>query len=139
MVTVVGVGQGIVLGVDRLMKYNIGDFPDNGLKIVGTTKGTDPKSDRYKVEVTPEMLDRIVELLRAKPVMPFIAPDPSITDVVRKNREERDELNAVIGDLAMLVRRLVRSIDHDPSGLTALAMDYLKRKGLQGSPLRDGE
>lgn len=43
-----------------------------------------------------------------------------------------------VDDLAMLVRRLAHSLDK-PSGNTLLAreaMDYLRRHGLQGSPLR---
>lgn len=44
-----------------------------------------------------------------------------------------------VEDLAALVRRLAHALDK-PSGNTLLArqaLDYLKRHGLQGSPLRD--
>lgn len=44
-----------------------------------------------------------------------------------------------VEDLAALVRRLAHALDK-PSGNTLLArqaLDYLKRNGLQGSPLRD--
>ena len=46
-----------------------------------------------------------------------------------------------VEDLAALVRRMAHALDK-PSGNTLLArqaMDYLKRAGLQGSPLRSGE
>jgi hypothetical protein len=44
-------------------------------------------------------------------------------------------------DLAMLVVRLARSLNnhHPDNVLSAQAMDYLRRKGLQGSPLRRTE
>lgn len=47
--------------------------------------------------------------------------------------------DAVVDDLAMLVRRLVRSLEKANPGtdLAPQALDYLKRKGLQGSPLRE--
>ncbi|WP_314439462.1 hypothetical protein [Massilia timonae] len=43
-----------------------------------------------------------------------------------------------LDDLATLVRRLVRRLEKDSPGtdLAAQALDYLKRKGLAGSPLR---
>lgn len=46
---------------------------------------------------------------------------------------------ATLDDLAMIVRRLVRRLRrHEPdSALARTAVDYLRRKGLQGSPLRD--
>ena len=51
--------------------------------------------------------------------------------------EELRASSACVDDLAMLVRRLVRGI-HDPSNDVCIkAMDYLKRKGLMGSILRD--
>ena len=50
-------------------------------------------------------------------------------------------LRGQVDDLSALVRRLVHSLskaapEHD---LPAKALDYLKRKGLQGSPLRGSE
>lgn len=44
-----------------------------------------------------------------------------------------------VNDLAMLTRQLVRALSKAVPGhdLPAKALDYLKRKGLQGSPLRD--
>ena len=44
-----------------------------------------------------------------------------------------------IDDLAMLVKRMARKLKDHESGIAATAMDYLKRKGLQGSILRDEE
>lgn len=48
------------------------------------------------------------------------------------------QADAVVKDLAMLVRRLARALAKaDPSNaLPHQAVDYLQRKGLQGSPLR---
>ncbi|WP_286974943.1 hypothetical protein [Pseudomonas sp.] len=51
---------------------------------------------------------------------------------------ERDVALGQVGDLSMLVRQLVHALrkaapDH---ALPAKAVDYLKRKGLQGSPMR---
>ena len=46
-----------------------------------------------------------------------------------------------VEELAALVRRMAHALDK-PSGNTLLArqaMDYLKRAGLQGSPLRSSE
>ena len=45
-----------------------------------------------------------------------------------------DELRARVADLSMLVRRLSR---YAPPGPAGDALDYLKRHGLEGSPLRD--
>lgn len=52
---------------------------------------------------------------------------------------ERDLAQGQVGDLSMLVRQLVHALrkaspDH---ALPDKAMDYLKRKGLQGSPMRN--
>ena len=44
-----------------------------------------------------------------------------------------------IDDLAMLVRRLAKRVEIRNPTLAEQAMDYLKRKGLQGSPLRSTE
>lgn len=54
---------------------------------------------------------------------------------------ERDELRKdaeCVGDLSALVRQLVHKLSKAEPGsdLPERAMDYLKRKGLQGSPLR---
>lgn len=46
------------------------------------------------------------------------------------------QLQAQVQDLALLVRRLMRRLEPDDP-LLAVARDYLSRKGLQGSPLRD--
>lgn len=51
---------------------------------------------------------------------------------------ERDTAAGQVGDLSMLVRQLVQALrkaapDH---ALPDKALGYLKRKGLQGSPLR---
>lgn len=45
-----------------------------------------------------------------------------------------DALRARVADLSMLVRRLSR---YAPPGLAGDALDYLKRHGLEGSPMRD--
>ena len=44
-----------------------------------------------------------------------------------------------LDDLAMIVRRLIHRLrKHEPdSPLARTATDYLRRKGLQGSPLRE--
>ena len=47
------------------------------------------------------------------------------------------ESNQAVEDLAMLVRRLARKVELNNPDLAGKAMDYLNRKGLQGSPLRD--
>ena len=46
-----------------------------------------------------------------------------------------------VDDLAMLVKRLAHSLEKvsPDSDLPGKAIDYLKRKGLQGSPLRQGD
>lgn len=56
-------------------------------------------------------------------------------------QQDYAELERVTDDLAALVRQLVRSLrktapDND---LADKALDYLKRKGLQGSPLRHND
>ena len=56
-------------------------------------------------------------------------------DMVDATRDDDD----VVDDLAMMVRRLVHALSKASPGhaLPAKAEDYLQRKGLQGSPLRD--
>lgn len=49
-------------------------------------------------------------------------------------RAENEALRARVADLSMLVRRLSR---YAPPGLAGDALDYLKRHGLEGSPMRD--
>jgi len=54
--------------------------------------------------------------------------------------EDAEDLQRNVGDLAMLVARLVRALrkaapEHE---LPEKAMDYLRRNGLCGSPLREG-
>ena len=53
-------------------------------------------------------------------------------------QQEYAELERVTDDLATLVRHLVRYIKNNApdTELPNKAIDYLKRKGLQGSPLR---
>lgn len=53
--------------------------------------------------------------------------------------EETAELRAQLDEMAMLIRRLVHSlrIAKPDSELPAQALDYLSRKGLQGTPLRE--
>ena len=53
-------------------------------------------------------------------------------------QQDYAELERVTDDLAALARQLVRSLRKaDPQhALPDKAIDYLKRKGLQGSPLR---
>lgn len=63
--------------------------------------------------------------------------DPDCSACERAQKDYAD-LECVAGDLAALVRQLARSLrkaapEHD---LPVKALDYLKRKGLQGSPLR---
>lgn len=45
-----------------------------------------------------------------------------------------EELRARVADLSMLVRRLAR---YAPPGPAGDALDYLKRHGIEGSPMRD--
>jgi len=58
-------------------------------------------------------------------------------------QQDQLELEQVVDDLATLVLRLVRDLRKaaPDNELTAKALDYLKRKALTGSPLRefDGE
>ena len=86
-------------------------------------------------------------LLKANPdaILELIAYAESLEGLYRRHTatEERQmiELRATVDDLSALVRRLVQALtkaapDND---LPAKAMDYLKRKGLQGSPLRESE
>lgn len=65
----------------------------------------------------------------------IISAKSSTYPVITEN--ERDNL---VDDLAALVRRLVHSLSKaaPDNTLPAKAVDYLQRKGLQGSPLRDG-
>ena len=53
-------------------------------------------------------------------------------------QQDYAELERVTDDLAALVRQLVRSLRKaaPDNELADKALDYLKRKGLQGSPLR---
>lgn len=53
-------------------------------------------------------------------------------------QQDYAELERVTDDLAALVRQLVRSLRKTApdNELADKALDYLKRKGLQGSPLR---
>lgn len=53
-------------------------------------------------------------------------------------QQEYAEIEKVADDLATLVRHLVRYIQKTAPDkeLTDKALDYLKRKGLQGSPFR---
>lgn len=57
---------------------------------------------------------------------------------VRKQRERIAELEREADDLVALVQRLARDLRKaaPDNGLPEKAMDYLRRKGLQGSPLR---
>jgi hypothetical protein len=48
---------------------------------------------------------------------------------------ENDRLELERKDLAMLVRRLCRTLP-ESADMRLKALDYLRRKGLQGSPLR---
>jgi hypothetical protein len=54
------------------------------------------------------------------------------------DRANQSTSTGEVDDLAMLVRMLVHSLKrYNPnSGLAARASDYLRRHGLQGSPLR---
>ena len=64
--------------------------------------------------------------------------DPECSACERAQKDYAD-LEAVADDLAALVRRLAHALDK-PSGNTLLArqaMDYLRRIGLSGSPLRE--
>ncbi len=64
---------------------------------------------------------------------------PQAQMIVRRLIFERDHLRnklQTIDDLAMLVRRLARKVELNHPDFAEKAMDYLKRKGLQGSPLR---
>ena len=51
---------------------------------------------------------------------------------------DQDELSRVVDDLSALVRQLAHRLGKaaPDSDLPAKALDYLKRMGLQGSPLR---
>ena len=62
-------------------------------------------------------------------------PDCSACEQAQKDYAE---LERVTDDLAMLVTRLARSLRKaEPNNeLTAQALDYLKRSGLEGSPFR---
>lgn len=64
--------------------------------------------------------------------------DPECSACERAQKDYA-ELERVTDDLAALVRRLAHSLKKAvPSNdLPEKAMDYLKRKDLQGSPLRD--
>ena len=52
---------------------------------------------------------------------------------------ERDMAQGQVGDLSMLVRQLVQALRKAAPDyvLPDKAMDYLKRKGLKGSPMRN--
>ena len=55
------------------------------------------------------------------------------------DEEEAEDLRRNVGDLAMLVKKLVRSIRNGvpEQQLADRAMDYLQREGLCESPLRE--
>lgn len=61
--------------------------------------------------------------------------DVAIGDCIRPLVEQRDIERR---DLAMIIRRLCKRFPKN-DGLAETALDYLKRKGLQGSPIRKGE
>lgn len=50
-----------------------------------------------------------------------------------------EQSEKVVNELAVLVNRLARSLrkESPDNEILAKAMDYLKRNGLEGSPLRD--
>lgn len=52
--------------------------------------------------------------------------------------DERDRLAAALDDLSMMIRRLAHALPAD-SGLRAVALDLLARKGANSSPLRAAE
>lgn len=57
-----------------------------------------------------------------------------LTEELGSLEDRMQELRARVADLSMLVRRLSR---YAPPGLAGDALDYLKRHGLEGSPMRD--
>lgn len=57
-----------------------------------------------------------------------------------ESERERVSENAIVNDMALLIKRMARSIAVGSAGANGIAdkaLDYLKRKGLQGSILRD--
>lgn len=68
-----------------------------------------------------------------------IASEGAATERASTVAKDGGQAGDVIADLAMLVRRLVRRLEKDSPGtdLAPQAIDFLKRKGLQGSPLRE--
>ena len=64
--------------------------------------------------------------------------EESVIEVMRELEVEKRRLKDQASDMSMLIARLARALAKaDPtSELPAGAIDYLKRNGLQGSPLR---
>jgi hypothetical protein len=72
--------------------------------------------------------DKILEKIYGKPTY------KQLETKVESLTAERDEAAQINRDLAMLVRRLIQRCNS--SQLIEQAADYLRRKNLQGSPLR---
>lgn len=65
-------------------------------------------------------------------------PDVVMADAYDQLKAENERLTNVVGDLSILTKRFVHRLrkaapDND---LPEQALDYLKRKGLQGRPMR---
>ena len=73
----------------------------------------------------------------ASPKYPGQSSEPWIT-IPRARLAELESLDGTVDDLAMLVRRLVRGTREAPACQVAAeqAMDYLRRIGKDGSPMR---
>ena len=66
--------------------------------------------------------------------------DPECS-LCERSQQDQLELERVVDDLSTLVMRLVRALRNaaPDNELPAKALDYLRRNGIAGSPLRDIE
>lgn len=110
-----------------------------------------------KINLTPARLGALLEAGRRFAASPELCRPHTFDLVTRKDGIERRieaewvrdamlalpdlarrvlELERRVDDLAMILRMLVRHVPDDKK-ITAGALDYLRRHGLEGSPLRD--
>lgn len=112
-----------------------------------------PKGDEHFMGhgMVVKIIDDYLALLTAAPLPPEAAPAQTMPAVTKEGKSyERifaspvpleGQKPATLEEMAILVRKLVRALRKaSPDNETARgAMDYLKRKGLQGSPFRTSE
>lgn len=79
--------------------------------------------------------DAYIAMLEAAPTPPADGPSQQCKSTEKRLAVQQD---VYLGDLSTLVKQLVQALRKAApnSDLPQIALDYLRRKGLQGSPLR---